>query len=73
MGDDQCGAPFGGRINCLLDFVFGGAIDGTGRIIQNQDAWIRQEGARQSQALTLPPREGDTTLTDNGFITIFEV
>ena len=70
VGDDEGGASPRGGGDGALDLVFGGAVDGAGRIVQDQDARIGQEGARQRQALALPAGERDAALADDGVVAL---
>src|SRR5512141_158445 len=72
VGDDDGGAPFGSHRNGALDFVFGGAVDGAGRVIQDQDARVGQEGARQRQALALAARKGYAAFAHDRFVALVE-
>ncbi len=51
-----------------LDLVFGGAVDGAGRVVQDQDARVGQEGAGDGEALALPARERHAALADHGLV-----
>ena len=51
--DDEGRASAGGVGDGALDLVLGGGVDGGGGIIQDQDARVGQEGARQRDALAL--------------------
>ena len=55
-----------------LDPVLGGRIDGGGRIVQDQDARIGEEGARQGQPLALSAGERDAALADDGLVPLVE-
>src|SRR5574342_689315 len=70
MCDQEGRAPSGGIRNRALDLVLCSAVDGTGRIVQNQDMWIGQEGARQGQTLALSAGERDTAFADHGLVTL---
>jgi len=60
--DDQRGPPLGGAEDRALDLVLRGAVDGTGCIIQDQDAGVRKERPRECDALPLSAREGHPAL-----------
>ena len=56
--DQQGGAALLRPANGLLDFILGGAVNGAGGVVQNQDTWIAEEGAGQGDALALVSRNG---------------
>src|SRR5690606_33449556 len=53
----------------ILNLVLSGAVDGAGRVVQNQDARVTEEGARQSNALPLPTGKHHTAFADLRFVT----
>ena len=62
--------PCGGAFDGALNLVLGGAVDGTGRIIQNEDGRIGEKGTRQGNPLALAARQGDATFADDGCIAV---
>jgi len=72
VGDDQGSTPTGCSKDRFLDLIFGGAINCAGRIIQDKDARIGQEGARQGQPLPLTTGECHTALSNHRLVPIFE-
>src|SRR5215204_4075563 len=66
--DKRCASTRGVR-DGALDFIFRSGIDRGGGVIQNEDMRFGHEGARQSNALTLPTRERDAAFTHDGLIT----
>src|SRR5437879_2235675 len=59
-------------MNSALNLILGGAIDRAGRVVQNQDARIGQQGARDGDALALAARERHAALANLGLISFFE-
>ena len=59
-------------VNRALDFILGGAVDGAGRIVQDQDARVGEEGARQGQPLALPAGERDPAFANDGLVAFGE-
>ena len=55
-----------------LDLVLGGAVDGAGAVVQDQDARVGQEGAGDGDALALPARERHAALADLGLVAVAE-
>ena len=47
-------------------------VDGGGGIVQDQDARVGQEGARQRQALALSAGEGHAALADDRLVALVE-
>ena len=56
----------------LLDLVFGGAVDGAGRVVQDQDARIGEQRAGDGDALALTAGERDAALADHRLVAFFE-
>ena len=53
MGDDKAGPPAQELAQGLLDQQFGSRVHAGGRFIQDQDAWIGQDGASDGNELSL--------------------
>ena len=68
LGDDKSGAPLHKDSQRLLDQMLGFGIDAAGRIVQNQDARVTEQGAGDGKALFLPAAQGHAALTDDGLI-----
>jgi hypothetical protein len=52
--DDESRAPPGNAEQGALDLVLRGAVDGARGIVEDQDARVREEGARYGDPLLLP-------------------
>ncbi len=61
--------PFQGR----LDLSFRFHIHRTGRVVQDQDLWLHQQGTRDGNSLLLPTGEVDSALLDMRIIAVFQV
>ena len=72
MGDDKGGATTRGNLDGFLDLILSFAVYGTGRVIQDQDAGVSQEGASQSEPLALTARKGRTAFANDGFVSVFQ-
>src|SRR6266699_3897914 len=72
VGNQQGRAPLQEAADRLLDLVFGGAVNRAGRVVQDEDAWIGQQGARNGDALPLSARKRHTALANQRVVTIFE-
>ena len=55
-----------------LDLVLGGAVDGAGAVVQDQDARVGEEGAGDGDALPLPAGQGHAALADLGLVAVVE-
>src|SRR5690606_30510910 len=70
VGDQESGPTFHDAAHGALDLVFGRAVDGAGRVVEDEDPRIGQERASDGDALSLPPGEGDAPLADLGLVAI---
>ena len=73
VGDEERRSLAADAIHRLLDAVFGGAVDGAGAVIQDQDARIGQEGASDGNALSLAAGQGHAALADLCRVALFKV
>jgi hypothetical protein len=53
VGDDEAGAPLHQSHQRLLQLLLRARVDIAGRLVQNQDVGIGQDGARDGQELPL--------------------
>src|SRR5438270_196412 len=51
MGDQQRGAPMQETSNSFLNLVLGGAVNGAGRIIQDENTRVGEQGTRNGDSL----------------------
>src|SRR6266699_3149072 len=72
VGNQQGRAPLQEAADRLLDLVFGGAVNRAGRVVQDEDARIGQQGARNGDALPLSAGKGHTALANQRVVTILE-
>ena len=72
VGDQERRAPLEDPPHGLLDLVFGGAVDGAGRVVEDQDRRVGEESAGEGNALALAARQGDAALADDGGIALRE-
>src|SRR5690625_103916 len=70
--DHQRGASLEDTVDRPLDLVLRGAVDGTGRVVENEDAGVGEEGAGDGKALSLPARECHATLAQHRLVTVPE-
>src|SRR6266480_4852967 len=73
MGDQQSGAPLQETSNSFLNLVLGGAVNRAGRIIQDENARVGEQGTRNGDALALSTGECDAALTNDGLVAILKV
>jgi hypothetical protein len=72
MRDDESGAVLHQVIQRFADLGFGLRVHGRGGVIEDQDARILQQGARNGHALLLPAGERHAFFTDHGVVAIGE-
>ena len=72
MRDQNRSASFLGAAHRFLYLVLGGAVNGAGGIIEDQNPRLPQECARQSQPLPLPTGQGNAALADFALISLVE-
>src|SRR6266566_2654559 len=72
MGDQQRGTSLQETANSFLNLVLGRAVNGTGRIIQDQDTRVGEQGTRNRNTLALPPGERDATLSNDGLVALLK-
>ncbi len=65
MGDHECRAIFHQALQRRLDDALGFRIEGRGRLVENQDRRIFEQGASDRDALTLPTREQHAAIADH--------
>src|ERR671923_1043776 len=70
MRDDQCRPPAHRRAKTDPDARLGRCIDGCGRVVEDQDAGVDGNRARDCEPLTLPARERDPALTNDGVVSL---
>ena len=64
VGDDERGAPGHRLAQRLLDRLLGARVDRRGRVVEDEDARVGQQRARDGQALTLAARQRQAALAD---------
>ena len=69
MGDGNDGAAGGQAFEGLLDETFALIVECGGRLVEDQDRGIAEDGAGERQALALAPGEGCAALADQRVIT----
>src|SRR5215471_3519068 len=72
MCDEQCRAPLQETTNSFLYFILGSTINGAGRIIEDQDTRVGEQGTGNSDTLPLSARECHAPLTNDGLIAILK-
>src|SRR5579875_79133 len=73
MGNQQGGTALQHAANGLLDLVLGGAINGAGRIVEDQDARIGQQRSRDGDALALAAGERHPALANLSLIPVLKI
>src|SRR6266487_1214967 len=72
MGDQQGRAPLQEAADRLLNLVFGGAVNCARRVVQDENARIGQQGARNGDTLPLSAGKSHSALPNQRVITIYE-
>src|SRR5215218_2405345 len=72
MGDDEAGAAGHQAIQALMDQPLAFAVEIAGRLVQNQDPRIRQQGASDSQSLPLSPTEPHSSFANDGVVAVLQ-
>ncbi len=72
VGDEQGRAAFEHALDGALDLVFGGAVDGAGRVVEDQDARVGEQGAGDGDALALAAGERHPALADHRLVAVGE-
>src|SRR2546421_9787557 len=72
MGDQQRGALLQETSNRFLNLVLGSAVYCAGRIIQDENSRVGEQGSCNGDALALSTREGDATLTNDGLVAMLK-
>ncbi len=70
VGDQQRRAPFQHPLDGPLDLVLGGAVNGAGRVVQDQDARVGEQRAGDRDPLALAARQRHPALPDAGLIAV---
>ena len=66
MGDDEGRAAPHRRVDRPLDLALGLSVEGAGRLVEDHDRRVLEEGAGDRQALALAAREVAPALADHG-------
>ena len=72
LGDDEAGAALHQAVERLLDLGLGGQVHAAGRVVQDQDARVEQQGARDGDALFLAARQSIAALAHRRVIALRE-
>ena len=66
MGDEDGGAAFHDVAEAGEDALFGVGIDRGQGVVEDEDAWVADDGSGDGGALFLSAGEGDSAFTDHG-------
>src|SRR5699024_10562722 len=64
MGDDDVGAPYEQRVEGFLYEFFAFGVEGGGRLVEDEDFGVFENGAGDAEALALPPGELRAAVAD---------
>src|SRR5581483_6437063 len=70
VGDHERGTPGENVAQAELDLLLGGRIHRGGGIVEDQDAWIGEDRARDRQTLALTAGQRETALADEGVVAL---
>src|SRR4029453_15994877 len=70
MGDHHGGAAAAHLFQRALDLLLGARVEGTGRLVEQQDAGVLQDGAGDRHALLLATRQFQAALAHGGLVTL---
>src|SRR6185437_16986991 len=68
MGHDQNSSTLADRAHIVLNDPLAFVVESRGRFVEDEDAWIGHERARNGNALALPPGEVRATLLQHGIV-----
>src|SRR6202011_3520734 len=72
MGDHKRSPPLHEICKAVLDHLLRFRVEAGCRFIQNEDAWLRENGARDRDTLPLAPGKLHATLAHDGLILVGE-
>src|SRR6185503_16910269 len=71
--DDEGGAAVAQRLEAVLDHRFALAVEARGRLVEDQDPRIGEDGAGDRHALALAARQLDAALADDRVVALLEL
>jgi hypothetical protein len=72
VGDDEGGASLHEEVEAGLDEGFGFGVEGAGGFVEDEDARVGEDGARDRDALALAAGELDAAFADDGVVAFGE-
>ena len=73
VGDDHDGPAVRDLAHVLLDDALALVVERAGRLVEDQDARIADQGAGDGDALALPARQAAAALADHGVVAFRQV
>src|SRR5690606_4512087 len=73
VGDEERRPSFHEDVEGLDDLVFGLDVDGAGRLVEDEDRRVLEEGAGEGDALALAAGELHPSLADEGVVPLGEL
>ena len=73
MGDDERGPACTQIAQTILNHLLALAVEAGSCLVEDQDPWVRQDGAGDGHALPLAARELDAAFADDGLVAIGEL
>jgi hypothetical protein len=72
VGDDECGAPVQEALQGALDLPLGADVDRARRLVEDQDARIREQRPRERDQLALSERQPGAALAELRLVAVLE-
>ena len=73
VGDDERGAAVQQAAQRALDLALGADVDRARRLVEDQDARVGEQRARERDELALPEREAEAALAELGVVAVLEL
>src|SRR5438445_1082345 len=73
LRDDECRSPFAEPAHGLPDQPLGLRVHAGGGVVEDEDARVHQEGARDRQALALSAAQRNAAFADDGVVAVLQL
>ncbi|SCE47781.1 hypothetical protein GA0115253_105726 [Streptomyces sp. Termitarium-T10T-6] len=73
VGDEEGGPPRHHLFQRLVDLVLDAGVDGGGRVVEEEEPGVGEDGAGEGDALALAAGEGEPVLADGGVVAVRQV
>src|SRR4051794_27069405 len=72
VGDDERRPALAERLEAVLDHRLALAVEARGRLVEDEDARVREDRSRDGNPLALPARKLDAALADDRLVALLE-